>query len=872
MRPRPHLKSGRPSERTSLGVLTLFTMTKRVPKNLETYRKKRNFEVTSEPAPTPVDDTLSGERPSFMVHKHDASRLHYDVRLEMDGALASWAVPKGPSYDPKTRRMAVQTEDHPIEYGKFEGRIPDGEYGGGDSLIWDRGTYDTIPPGQASAQRKKGHLDIQMQGEKLKGRWHLVRTRPGESGQAQWLMFKGKDELASETYDVVTERPESVVSGRRVTRGPVTKKKLYAPHATPAALLERVWPPMKATLSSPQSASDRNWVYEVKYDGYRALAAVVNGRIAFQSRNQLDFESRFPDIARALKRMHIGEAVLDGEVVAVDPSGRSNFQSIQGEASEHRFYVFDLLWLDGEDLRSRPLEERRDLLVSVLSNVPPPLFLSERVEEEVERAMEIAKARSWEGLIAKEKGSHYEGRRSSAWLKLKLNQAQEVVIVGYTPIKNGAKEVGALLVGVRDGDHYTYAGKVGTGFSSAQRRELKKKLDAISVDGPLVKEVPRMRAATWVQPRFVAQVAFTEWTRDGKLRHPVFHGLREDKSAEQVVREVAKEVRGQRSAPRKKAARTARAAPTKAPSKAKVKARVAASTPDVPADEYKLTSADRVLFPKSGYTKASVYKYYSDIAALMLPTLQGRPLAFQIYPEGIQKAGVFRQGLDRMGAKDWVTRAKVTVEGGRVIEHVVVDKKATLLWLANRSALTLHMWSSRLPELGSPNWVLFDLDPGEKTTWPQLIRVAMTLRGMLEHLCLQSVPKTSGKRGIHVFVPIAKGHTHADALEFAVAVTQTMEKGLGDIATTERMKDKRHGRLYLDAFQNGEGKTVVAPYTIRAIEGAPVSAPLQWSEVTEKLDPLRFTIKTLHKRVQKLGDLFEPALAGKQRLPRFPSR
>lgn len=829
-------------------------MAKRVPKNLQRYREKRNFDVTSEPAPAPVPPR-EGERPTFMVHKHDATRLHYDVRLEMDDALASWAVPKGPSYDPAVRRMAVQTEDHPIEYGKFEGRIPDGEYGGGDSLIWDRGTYDTVPPGQASAQRKKGHLHIEMFGEKLKGRWHLVRTRPGDFGKAQWIMFKGKDELANPSYDVVTERPESVVSGRRITRGPVTKKKLHAPHASPDVLLQRVWPPMKATLSTPESAEEGEWTFEVKYDGYRAVAAVVNGRIAFCSRNQLDFTDRFPEIAHALERMYIGECVLDGEIVAVDKAGRSNFQSIQSGDAEHRFHVFDILWLDGEDLRRRPLEERRDLLVSVMSNVPPPLMLSERVPGPVAEAMAVARKNNWEGVIAKQKGSVYEGRRSPSWLKLKLHQAQEVVIVGYTPIKNGAKEIGALLVGVHDKDGFRFAGKVGTGFSSQLRRDLKKKLDAIAVDKSMAKGAPRIKVATWVEPKYVAQVSFTEWTRDGKLRHPVFEGLRVDKGAAEVVREVPQEVKGGRRAPEKKAAKTARAPKS-----------------DIPADEYKLTSADRVLFPKTGYTKADVYKYYADVAEVMLPALEGRPLAFQIYPEGIRKEGIFRQSLERMGAKDWVTKLPVKTDTGRVVEHVIVDKRETLLWLANRSALTLHMWSSRLPSLSMPNWVLFDLDPGEKTTWAELIKVATTLRGMLEHLGLESVPKTSGKRGIHVFVPMAEGHTHQDALDFAAAVTETLEKGLGDIATTERMKNKRHGRLYLDAFQNGEGKTVVAPYTIRSTDVASVSAPLKWSEVTEKLDPTSFTIKTIRKRIDKFGDLFAPALHGHQRLPRYPRR
>ncbi|MFL5322317.1 MAG: DNA ligase D [Myxococcaceae bacterium] len=841
---------------------------RRTPSNLETYRQKRNFEVTSEPAPAPVPERATS-KPSFMIHKHDASRLHYDLRLEMDEALASWAIPKGPSYDPAVKRLAVQTEDHPLEYGSFEGRIPDAEYGGGDSLIWERGTYDTFPPGQASQQRKKGHLVIDLEGEKLKGRWHLVRTRPGPSGKAQWIFFKAKDGKEDPSFDVVEQRPESVASGRRITRGPVTKKLLGRPHASPEVLLQRVWPPMKATLSTPDSAEGDEFVFEVKYDGYRALAAIVNGKLAFQSRNALDFESRFPEIARALKRMRIGEVVLDGEVVAVDRSGRSNFQSIQSGDSEHRFYVFDLLWLDGEDLRKRPLEDRRDLLESVLSNIAPPIMLAERVEGHVEQAMAQAKEANLEGVIAKRKGSIYEPKRSPEWLKLKLHQAQEFVIVGYTPISNGANEIGALLVGVREGKDYVFAGKVGTGFSSKLRKELRKKLDAIAVDSQQVKGAPRYRDAIWVEPRYVAQLEFTEWTRDGKLRHPSFQGLRDDKDPSQVVREIPEEV-GHRKAPTKKAARMARAhtRDEEEVSDAEVINAPAKSRSKVPEKDYHLTHGDRVLFPKSGYTKKDVYEYHRAVADVMVPALEGRPLALQLWPEGIQKEGIFRQTLERMGAPEWLTRAEVQSER-RKLDHPVADRPEALLWLANRSALTLHMWHSRVPHLSQPDWVVFDLDPGEGT-WAELIKVARTLHGMLEHLGLESVVKTSGKRGLHVLVPMAPGHTHQDALEFAVAVTRTMERGLSDIATTERMKKDRHGRLYLDAFQNGEGKTIVAPYTIRAVEGAPVSAPLKWSEVTEKLDPSAFTIKTMPKRLAKVGDLFAPALRGHQRLPRFP--
>ena len=501
-------------------------------RHFETYRRKLRFEVTPEPAPKSSRRRAKGP-PRFMVHKHDARRLHYDLRLEMDGALASWAVPKGPSYDPSERRLAVETEDHPLEYGEFEGRIPEGEYGAGDTLVWDRGTYETEPPGRASEMRQKGHLDVVLHGEKLRGRWHLVRTRRA-GGKQGWLLFKGKDELAAAARDIVAERPESVVSGRRVTRGPVRS---HRSHPDPIELLVKVWPPMLATLSTAGALGKKPYVFEVKYDGFRALAGLSNGQVALQSRNALDLSRRFPKVARALESVEAAEAVLDGEIVAFDASGRPRFEALQTAQPDQRYCVFDLLWLDGEDLRQRPLDERRDLLASVLANATGPLELAERLGSDVIDALRQAKERDLEGVVAKEARSNYRGGRRREWLKLKLHSSQEVAIVGYLPLQNGEPGVGALLVAVQEHKQFRFAGKVGTGYTNAVRRELARDLDKDRVDAPTVVDPPRSREARWVKPRLVAQVAFTEWTRDGKLRQPVFKGLRLDKRPEECGRE-----------------------------------------------------------------------------------------------------------------------------------------------------------------------------------------------------------------------------------------------------------------------------------------------------------------------------------------------
>lgn len=834
-------------------------------KGLEEYRAKRNFEVTPEPAPASEATAESNaDAPRFMIHKHDATRLHYDLRLEMDEAMASWSVPKGPSYDPSVKRFAVQTEDHPLEYANFEGRIPDGEYGAGDSLIWDRGTYDTVPPGQASAQRKKGHLQIEIHGEKLKGRWHLVRTSGGGT-RANWLFFKAKDGLEDAQYDVTEARPESVVSGRKITRGPVRKKDLRAPHPEPKALMKKVWPPMLATLAEPERAGElERYLFEVKYDGYRGIAAVSNGRVCFVTRNGLDLTARFPEIARALSRMVVPEAVFDGEVVAYDAKGVSKFESLLTPGADHRFAVFDLLWLDGEDLRKRPVEERRDLLESVLANVPPPLEVAERIRGEATDVIAEAERRGLEGVIAKECGSLYEGKRSRAWLKLKVSQAQEVAIIGYTPITNGKKEIGALLVGVADPEGgFRYAGKVGTGYSAKLRRELWDRLEKDRIDLPPAKDAPRMKVARWVSPKLVAQVRFTEWTRDGKLRHPAFLGLRADKKPEEAKREIPVAVepagkataKGSRRAPStaKKAARTAT---LPRPSPKKEARRV---------EEVALTSGTRVVYPGAEVTKADVFAYYRDVAPMMVRALEGRPLALKQWPRGIAQGGFYRQNVPDL--PEWSSRADVPTQK-RTVSHPIVDREETLLWLANRSALELHMWHSRVPHLTEPDWVAFDLDPGDGP-FEDLLTVASALRGLLEKLGLASVPKTSGKRGLHVLVPVARGHNYKDTLEFSMAITGALGHALPEIATTERAIKSRGGRLYLDAFQNGEGKTIIAPYSLRGVEGAPVSTPLRWSEVNAKLDPKAFTLKTVRKRLDKVGDLFAEALDGKQRLPRF---
>lgn len=828
-------------------------------RRLKDYEAKRHFDVTTEPAPGAA---RPGTQPTFVVHKHDASRLHYDLRLEMDGALASWSVPKGPSYDPSVKRLAIQTEDHPLEYGSFEGRIPDGEYGAGDSLIWDNGACDSVPPGQLSQMRKKGHLVVRFAGHKLRGDWHLVRTRGGDPGKAQWLFFKAKDGNESATRDVVAEQPESVVSGRVATRGPERAGTLRAPRASPETLLSKALPPMLATLVTEAPAGA--FTAEVKYDGYRALAALSNGRLAFWTRNGIDLAARFPGIARALQTLVVGDAIVDGEVCVLDAGGVPRFELMhEGREEDAVLFAFDLLRLDGEDLRPRPLHERRDLLRSLLSNAPSALRLAEEVPGPVREALASMRARGMEGLILKARDSAYAGGRSRDWLKLKVQATQELAIVGWTGGKGAAAgSLGALLLAVADGKGgYSFAGKVGTGFSTRQRKELQQRLaaDAVPAEG-----APRLRDAHWVRPRLVAQVRFSEWTADGKLRHPAFQGLREDKAPEECLREEPSQPR---PASRKGSGRGAAASPLPAGNAGAQAAKADAGKGAAP-PQLTLTNPGRKLYPDDGLTKEDVASYYEAIARPLLNAVRDRPLSLIHWNQGVGKPGWFQQDVGD-SAPDWlrlVATPARTKQGP--VRHLLADTPQALRWLAQNSVLEIHAWASRAQSLTQPDWVVFDLDPAAGKGIEQAVEVAQLLHGMFERLGLPSLPKTTGKRGLHILVPLSNGHTFEDAQAFALEVGAAVEKQVPGV-TLERSLARRKGRLYFDCLQNAYGKTTVAPYSLRGVAGALVSTPLRWSEVVPGLAPAAFNLRTLPARLAKEGDLFAPFLTQGVRLPRF---
>jgi bifunctional non-homologous end joining protein LigD len=644
---------------------------------------------------------------------------------------------------------------------------------------------------------------------------------------------------------------------------------------TPEQLLRKLFPPMLATLASAAPKDEHNWRFELKYDGFRAVAAVVDGRVSLWSRNSLSLNARFPQVVESLSKIR-KNVVLDGEIVALDERGIPRFQLIQRDEAVKTLYVaFDLIWVEGVDVRRRPLEERRELLETLLRKPPKLVEVSQQTEGSAAEALSAAAREGHEGLIGKLKGSTYENRRSRNWIKLKAINVQELAIVGYTPSSHSDREIGALILGYYKDGHYHFAGKVGTGFSAKLRTEMVERLSRSASRDAMPKGAPRMRDATWVRPELVAQVQFTEWTSDGKLRHPSFLGLRPDKSPEETTREVAVPADAMKSSSAKKGSSkgsskkssaknpTAKKAAVKPAAAAATKAKKKESAPAV----VKMTNPDRLLYPRDKITKRDVADYFAAVSDAMIHTLRDRPLALEHWNQGISKPAWFHQNIGSEGP-DWATYIETPTSTSRgSARHIVVDRPETLQWLAQMSALTLHMWSSRGASLDSPDWIVFDLDPAKGKGIEQAIETALVLRRLFEQLEIESIPKTSGKRGIHIFVPLRKGQSHEAAVDFGCSLGESLSKQL-DWVTTERAIAARRGRLYFDCLQNGYGKTVVAPYSLRAIDGAPVSAPLKWSEVNKKLDPLKFNLRTMPDRLAKHGDLFAAAVKGKFVIPK----
>ena len=768
--------------------------------SLKDYERKRTRGETPEPfAQAESRQGRRGKSPIFVIQRHDARRLHYDFRLERGGALASWAVPKGVPLEPGTQHLAVHVEDHPLSYATFEGEIPAGNYGAGTVEIWDRGTYELVE------EKPNGGLTVHLHGERLEGLWTLVPAKL--SGDAKnWLLVKKKED------------------------------------APPAA--RRSYAPMLSTLAADVPTGD-GWLFEVKWDGFRAIATIRGGDVDLRSRNNKSFVERFPTVVRSLERsLRTPDCVLDGEVVAVGEDGRATFSAMQQgkEGTTYLYVAFDLLEVEGESLLDLPLTERRERLAALVDPRPGGVQLSDSFNDG--RVLyAAAQQQRFEGIIAKRADSRYEpGKRSRHWLKLKLQGRQELVVAGYTKGQGRRSDgFGALVLGVNENGILRWAGNVGTGFDDKEIKRLLVRLKPLRRSHSAFADVPKMPRVrrddvVWIEPELVAEVRFAEWTHDGRLRAPVYQGLREDKEIDEVQREreaIGSELRkGKRV--------------------------------------LKLSNLDKPFWPEEGITKGDLLAYYREIAPALVPHLKDRPFTMKRYPDGFKGKFFFQKDAPKH-MPEWIptrpfeasTRDRPPKR--RVIDFPLVNDELALLWMVNMGCIDMNTWYSRVDKPSRPDFVLFDLDPSPDVGFPEAIRVALLIKETLDLLELESLAKTSGSEGIHILVPIARRHTFTETREFSEIIAGAIARAHPGLATTEWTKAKRRGVL-IDTNQNGEGKTIASVYSVRPKPGAPVSTPLRWDEVNESLDPAAFTMDAVLARVAKEGDLFNGVLLSKQSL------
>lgn len=813
---------------------------------LDAYRAKRNPDRTPEPF---GGGGGAAGKPLFVVHKHAARRLHYDLRLEMDGVLKSWAVPKGPSVRPETKRLAVHVEDHPIEYGDFEGVIPAGNYGAGAVIVWDRGWYRPVKEGDPLEQVAKGKLEIELFGFKLRGRWTLARMSKKDK---EWLLLKKADGAAADV-ELTDRYPQSVVSG-------LTTEELLDLPAKQAAIRERIaalgaprravpatQPVMLATLAE-RPFSGKGWLFEPKYDGVRVLASRQGNTIDLYARSAQVITMRYPELLKPLRALPLDAFLIDGEIVALDERGTPSFERLQARMGlTHPRDVeqavsavpvvaifFDCLALDGHDLRRVPLLARKEHLRLLL---PPVGILryGDHVLEQGEAFFDAASAQRLEGIVAKQTESVYVGGRSRDWIKVKCQRRQEFVIGGYTDPQGGRMYFGALHLGVYEGPRLVYVSKVGTGFDERFLKNLWDQLQPLRrPSSPFATGTPPGRGHHWVEPTLVCEVRFTEWTQGGGIRHPVFLGLRTDKRPEECRREVPAD---------------APALPPPAPAR-----------PADPVPEVKVTNSRKVFWPGDGYTKGDLIAYYDAVAPWLLPYLRDRPVVLTRYPDGIAGKSFYQKDAPEF-APAWVRTERIySTDADREIDYFIVHNEDSLRYVVNLGTIPIHLWSARTGSLDRPDWLVLDLDP-KGAPFTDVVTVARALHRILDDLDLPNYVKTSGATGLHIMVPLGARYTHDEARTFARLLATLGVHATSDIATLARPIRSRQGKVYVDFGQNGHGRTIVAPFAVRALPGAPASCPLRWKDVTPRLDPARYTINTLPARM-KQGDPLAPILTG----------
>lgn len=828
-------------------------------RSISEYARKRDFEVTPEPPPA---TTAPASALRFCIQRHDATRLHYDFRLEVDGVLKSWAVPKGPTLDPTKKSLAMHVEDHPLDYGGFEGNIPKGEYGGGSVMLWDRGTYEVLGGMPARDQLARGDLKIRLHGGKLKGDFAIVLMKGRGKGN-EWLLIKKRDEHAQLNWDVeaharsvLTGRTQEEIAAGLPAHGIRQRPSKFDPSTLPGAVarpMPRVLTPMAANLATlPPTGAD--WLYEVKWDGVRALCFVENGEVRIFSRNGNRCDRQYPEILVLPHHLHAATAIVDGEIAALDEHGRSSFSRIQPRIAQSdpnavahlarstpvTLFAFDLVYLDGYDLMRVPLAERRRALKAILEP-GERIRISDQFSTDGNAMLEAARQAGLEGIMAKLASSFYEQRRASSWLKIKIHNRQEFLICGYT---HGERDYfSSLVLGMYREGKLVHAGQVGTGFTERLIREIHARLEPLIIPNMPFDAKPRIpRGVTWVQPRLVCEVRFLEWTPEGQLRAPSFQGMRDDVDPAAVRREQTQE--------------TDRP-PLLVPTQKEASLQVGART-------LKFTNLGKLYYPKDGISKRDVINYYDAVADLLVPHLRDRPLSLKRYPEGIEAEFFFQKNAVEFAAP-WV-RTEPIASDNRVINYVIANDRETLLYLANLGCIDQNPWMSRVGSLANPDFMLIDLDP-QDCSYDRIVEAALLVRRKLDQLGLSGYPKTTGGDGMHIYVPLVAEYTYEQVRGFCEILSHLVFSEKPDLFTTPRSVSKRKkDRVYFDYLQIAESKTISAPYVLRAYPGAPVSTPLDWSEVKPGLLPSQFTIENAVARFRGLGDIFRPVLHQPQRL------
>jgi bifunctional non-homologous end joining protein LigD len=817
-------------------------MVTKKPDPLAAYRAKRKLEVTPEPAGV-VDKRAAPQAGGlFVVHKHAARRLHFDLRLEMDGVLQSWAVPRGPSYDMADKRLAVHVEDHPIEYGDFEGLIPEGNYGAGAVIVWDRGQW--IPKEDHAEGMAQGKLLFELRGRKLHGMWTLVKIKKSER---DWLLIKERD-----AYSGGPEPPEeSVLSGLTVEELAAGRTPADAAREELARLGAPRKPPRPDTVklmlaeTKDEPFSADGWLFELKMDGYRLLAVRTGPDARLISRNGNDLSAQFPDVIRSIAALPFDQFLLDGEVVALDEAGRPSFQRLQQRGKLQRaldirratvdnpvtFFAFDLLGFEDFDVRPLPLHQRKAVLRRLLPPAGAIRYL-DHFERDGMALYEQVQRMDLEGIVAKRADSPYKAGRGPMWLKIRTRRTDDFIIVGYTPPKGNRDGFGALYLAQYVDAELVFSGSAGSGFTGKQLTELKRRLDELKrPTPPCTGPIPAEKGATWLEPQMVCEVEYTERTDDGLLRQPVFLRMRDDKPPEEVVRQDDG-ASGHDSSDDGEPA---------------VPAGPVVPEPVVVA----FSNLDKVFWPEEGFTKGDLIEYHRSISQWILPYLKDRPVVLTRYPDGIAGKSFFQKDAPAF-IPDWIrTERKWSEQAQREIDYFICDDEATLLYLINLGTIPLHMWASRTASIDRPDWCILDLDPKE-ASFADVIRVAKATHALCEDIGLPNLIKTSGSSGLHVLVPLGRQCGYEEARSIGELLARVVVAELPEIATITRQVSRRGAKVYVDYVQNGAGRLLAAPFCVRPLPGAPVSTPLKWSEVNGALDIRRFTIETVPARMKKL--------------------